>query len=318
MNCKYCDIKNSKGLGKELTGDQWIEVFDILTNDLGVEFNLLLGNEPLTMGDEFVKIVKHLSDKKIHYAVYSTSPKKLFNEYKDKLIEAGLNNYSCGFDSLKRTDSIGIKSKRGFDALIEMRKKGVEDIHLQLTLSKINLDEVIELAELATKNDIWFGVSPLHWNKDGKYDFFPKKEELNDFIIEDREKYYKIIDELKRLTEEGKIKMQIHPKGFDDIKKYALDMSWHCSKPIIITVDSDGSLRLCGYRKGERVPKMTIFDLKDKDKFEEYKRLWKLDCDECPGCFWLYPWQAEFYLEEKERDYGIKVFQEHKSKFYKK
>ncbi|KKL79387.1 hypothetical protein LCGC14_2015400 [marine sediment metagenome] len=39
----------------------------------------------------------------------------------------------------------------------------------------------------------------------------------------------------------------------------------------VIIVDADGQLRLCGYRRGKKVPEFSIFDLTDKKKFEEWK-----------------------------------------------
>ena len=316
MDCKYCAIRKTT-LKRELTYREWIKAFEVLKK-LGVEFNLILGNEVLLLGDDLVKIVRYLNEKKMSYAMYSTCPAGLFDKVKEPLIKAKLKNLSCGFDSLKRKDSIGIKSRRGLKAMIEMKKriKGL-DTQGTITLSKINLNEVVNLFKTLTKNDIWGAVNSIHWDKDGKYDFFPPKKYLKDFIIKDKKKFKEVCEELKRLTLAGKIKIQNPPEYFDALKKYGLNMGWHCKEPYIINVDADGHLRLCGYRRGEEVTKFTIFDLADKKKFEEYKKVWRKESKKCPGCFWSYWWMAENFIKTNQRKYGKGVFKKHKSKYWK-
>ena len=107
MHCKYCAIRNSQLQERELTVSEWKEAFDIFKS-LDCKFNLILGNETMMLGDGLVDIVKHLSETETNYALYSTSPTKLYNKLKEPLIKAGLKNLSSGFDSLKRDDSIGI------------------------------------------------------------------------------------------------------------------------------------------------------------------------------------------------------------------
>lgn len=315
MHCEYCSIRKTT-LERELSVPEWKRVFDIFKK-LGCEFNLILGNETMMLEDGLVDIVKYLHEQNTHYALYSTCPSELFDKLKEPLAKAGLKNLSSGFDSLRRDDSIGIKSRRGFEGMLEMKKR-IEGLDTQgtITLSKINLDEVVDLFRILTKNGIWGAVNSIHWDKDGKYDFFPPKEFLKDFIIDDREKFLALCGELKELAIKGEIMVQNPPEYFDALAKYGLDMSWHCTKPYIITVDADGQLRLCGYRRGTEVPKFSIFDLEDEKKFEEYKKVWKEESQKCPGCFWSYFWMAENFIFTDQKEYGTKVFQTHHSKYY--
>ena len=321
MNCDYCSIRKTK-LERELSISEWKKVFDVL-KQLGCEFNLIIGNEPMLLEDGLPELISYLSEQDTKYAIYSTCPTDLFNKLKKPLAEAGLKNLSSGFDSLKRTDSIGIKSARGLAGMIEMKKliKGL-DTQGTITISKINLDEVVDLLKTLTANGIWGAVNSIHWDSDGNYDFFPPKEHLKDFVIDedwrDREKFIELCRRLKELTIKGEIMIQNPPEYFDALAKHGLDMSWHCTKPYIITVDADGQLRLCGYRRGKKVPEFSIFDLRDKRKFEEYKKAWKEESQECPGCFWSYWWMAENFIFTDQKEYGTKVFQTHHSKYFKK
>lgn len=316
MRCKYCAIRKTS-LERELTVEEWKKAFDILKK-LGVSFNLILGNEVTLLGKGLIELVSYLKKKNISYALYSTAPTLLFQQLKEGLIKAGLKNLSCGFDSLTRKDSIGIKSRRGLQAMIEMKKR-IPNLDTQgtITLSKINLDTTIDLLRVLTKNKIWGAVNIIHWDKDGKYDFFPPKEQLSEFLIDDKEKFLKLCSQLKKLTKEGKVMIQNPPEYFDDLAKYGLELNWHCSKPLIITIDADGSLRLCGYRRGEKIKKFTIFDLLDKKRFKEYQKVWEQESKKCPGCFWSYWWMAEYFLKSKQLEYGKKVFKTHYSKYWK-
>jgi len=317
MSCRYCAIRKTE-LQRELTLLEWKKTFDIL-KQLGCEFNLILGNEVMLLGGNLVELVRYLYEQKTEYALYSTCPPELFEKLKEPLAEAGLKNLSCGFDSLERNDSIGIKTRRGLESMIEMKKriKGL-DTQGTITLSKINLNETVGLLKTLTENDIWGAVNSIHWDSDGCYDFFPPKEFLEDFMIDDREKFIELCKRLKKLTINGEIMVQNPPEYFDALAKHGLDMSWHCTQPYIITVDADGQLRLCGYRRGKKVPKFSIFDLVDEGRFEEYKKIWKEESRECPGCFWSYWWMAENFIFTNQREYGTRVFQDHHSRYYRK
>ena len=315
MDCEYCAIKKTK-VARELTISEWRKAFDVLKY-LGCEFNLILGNEVMLLEEKLVELVRYLYEQKTEYAMYSTCPETLLDKLKKPLVSAKLKNLSCGFDSLGRNDSIGIKSRRGLMSMIEMKRmiKGL-DTQGTITLSKINLNEVIGLLKILTNHGIWGAVNSIHWDIDGMYDFFPPKELLKDFIIDDRKRFLEVCKELKELTLSGEIMIQNPPEYFDALALHGLDMSWHCTQPLIITVDADGMLRLCGYRRGTVVPKFSIFDMIDRRKFEEYVKVWKKESQECPGCFWSYFWMAENFICTDQKEYGTKVFQKHSSKYY--
>jgi len=317
MHCEYCAIRNSKLSQRELTASEWKRAFNIL-KDLNCEFNLILGNETMMLEGGLVEIVKHLYEQKIDYALYSTSPTELYSKLKEPLIEAGLKNLSSGFDTLKRNDSIGVKSRRGLEGMIEMKKR-IETLDTQgtITLSSINLDEVVDLLRILTKHNIWGAVNSLHWDIDGGYDFFPSKEHLGDLVITDEKKFQALCKKLKELTTNGEIMVQNPPEYFDALAKYGLNMGWHCTQPYIVTIDADGSLRLCAYRRGNKITEFSIFDLVDEKKFEEYKKIWREESRECPGCFWSYWWMAENFIFTNQREYGTKVLQSHFSKYYR-
>ena len=91
-----------------------------------------------------------------------------------------------------------------------------------------------------------------------------------------------------------------------------LNMSWHCKGNPYggPTIDADGTLRVCGYRKGQETSKFTIFDLPEKE--EQWKNAVYTDAMKCPGCAWSCAWMYS-YWKVTNADIGTTVFTNHQS-----
>jgi hypothetical protein len=177
----------------------------------------------------------------------------------------------------------------------------------------MNVDHAEQLALYATRRGLWHGTNVLHWNKDGGYDFFPRKEYLIEMIAT-KEELSNFADRMIDLLLDGRIAEQNPLSYFKALKVYGADLSWHCSDFKIISVDADGRLRCCGYRRGKYCPEMFISDL--PDKLDEYKERWEADMQNCPGCFWSYWWMAENAYENDE-EMNKEMFKNHASKYFK-
>lgn len=311
-NCQYCALRDGKGVGKQLSADDWIEVFAIY-KQMGVDFNLILGNETWLLGEDLLKIFK---DNEVPYALYTTAPEPWFTKYRDVFFESGLiDNLSAGVDfpplhedhPMREDDSY----KKSMTALkgLEWFVKKYPDFDCQgtITVHKLNYMYVPELVALLTEMGVFIGINFIHWDKDGEYDFFPKKEELSDLLFtkEDLPKLQKVLDQL--VANPGLI------QNIEMLKvpaRQLTNMGWHCmgnpyGGP---TVDADGTLRVCGYRKGKRTAEMTIWDLPEKE--DEWRKAVHADALDCPGCFWSYPWMYEYWTTH-DPAMGKKVFVKH-------
>lgn len=322
MRCEYCRIRNSNLTKPELKPNEWKEVFEILKS-LNVEFNLILGNEPLLLGDGFVDIVDYMNKHNHPYATYTTFPQPLWQNYREKLLNVGIKNLSCGVDMLHFVDApsldVYLKSIRGIEALSWSKNQGVPDYQGTITVNKKNLPQVVNIVEELSRRGIWSVLNVVHWAKDKYYDFFPTKEEIRDLVITEKEmpEFEKVVRTIQKGVQEGRYKMQNPPEFFDALIKHSVNLDWHCKNPLIYTVDADGSMRTCAYRQGPRSQKYSIFDLQNKEVLENFKEEWKVDRDECPGCLWSYWWMADFFKENDEQ-FGKEVFQKHASKYYGK
>jgi len=312
-DCAYCSIRDGKDTGPELTVEQWIEAFDILKS-IGVTFNLILGNEPWLLGEKLVPIFKA---NKVPYAMYTTAPKKLFSKNEQILLgDKVIDNLSCGVDypmgarSQVRDASIE-KAADAWDAFYRVKKLHPEvDMQGTITVHRRNIAYIGLIVQQLSKLGIFAGINLIHWSKDHQYDFFPPEEDMKDYLFKEQD-YIVVTSVFKSLLEESNL-LIYNPEYLQAIvdNPKLIGMGWHCQGNPYDgpTIDADGTLRVCGYRKGTRTPKFTIFDLPEKT--EEWKEAVRLDAMDCPGCIWVCPF-IHHYWKEKDPAMGEKVFTSH-------
>jgi MoaA/NifB/PqqE/SkfB family radical SAM enzyme len=322
--CSYCRIRDSKTARKELTRDEWQEAFLILKGR-DVDFNLILGNEVLTLGHDFLDLVDFWHREDIPYAVYTTFPEGLWEKWRDELMRKGIKNLSAGVDVIEphlglcNDRHVVSKSQRGIESLVWAKERGLPDHQANITMSKMNLEVLPDIIRQTTKLGLWSGLNVLHHNQhDPLFDFFPPPEELEGWLLtdDDLSAMMNVVIEIKKDVLDGKVMLMNTPEFLEAWLVYGVNLDWHCTLPLILTIDSDGTMRTCGYRKGDRVAKYTVFDLKDDDKWDAFFKDWQKDRDDCPGCFWSYWYLAEQQYA-KDNDFAKKYFQKHASRHYK-
>jgi MoaA/NifB/PqqE/SkfB family radical SAM enzyme len=309
--CEYCALRDAKDIGKQLSITEWEDAFSILY-ELGIEFNLILGNEPWVLGEGLLSILRC---NQVPYALYTTCPEPTFSRYKDTFFESGyLDNLSCGID-YPVGEGIFIDDdsyRKSIDAWHGFKwiKKEYPDIDTQgtITIHKKNIKYAPRLVQNLSKLGVFVGINFIHWNKDGKYDFFPKKEEIPDLMF-NKEDYPMVKEIMNRIADSPNNLLQ-NPEFIIEEPKMLLNMGWHCDGNPYggPTIDADGHLRCCGYRRGTYTPKYTIFDL------PEYLDAWEeavhQDVMECPGCAWSYPWMSHYWTN-MNNEFGKDVFIRH-------
>jgi MoaA/NifB/PqqE/SkfB family radical SAM enzyme len=310
-NCEYCSLRNAVGVGEELTWKEWREAFRIL-HELGVGFNLILGNETWILGGALIDIMK---ENKVPYALYTTCPEPLFSIHRRSFFDSGIDNLSCGVDYPPLPEAVQDDSyEKSMSALkgLAWVKREYPHVDTQgtITVHKKNIKYLPELVHKLSVMGVFVGINFIHWNVDGGYDFFPKPEEIHDLLFTGRDehqvRYYlnEVMDDEEHLVQ--------NPEFLSQDVKMLINMGWHCKGNPYggPTVDSDGHLRCCGYRRGRYSPKITIFDLANKDCNCDWKEAVYQDAMECPGCAWSYPWMYHFW-EETNPSMGEKVFVKH-------
>jgi len=312
--CEYCAIRNAEGLGTPLKPAQWQEAF-LRLKDMGIEFNLILGNETWLLGTNLIEI---LSGNTIPYALYTTAPPFLFHQFRYRLFNAGIDNFSCGIDypytEIAQTIRDEDSKRKSYDAwlaFVWVRKHfpGV-DTQGTVTIHRKNYMYLPQLVHELASIGVFIGVNFIHWNIDGKYDFFPPRHEISELLFQpqDMTQLQNVLDAILACPE----KLQ-NPEMLRDTPENLTNMKWHCGGDPYggPSIDADGSCRVCGYRKGVRTSKFTIFDLPEKEA--EWRIAVERDTMDCPGCYWSYPWMYH-YWQNKDAKFGQKVFSVHAGK----
>ena len=311
-NCDYCGIvDNTRKKSDELSLEEWQRAFKIL-EELGVEFNLVLGNEPWLLGEDLPKII---TSSDIPSAVYTTCHKPLWDRHRDKVfMEYGMDNLSIGVDvprseRVKGVDDSLRKGWNAWDAFDWIKENApFVDCHATVTLHRGNYKTVPKVISQLDEMGVFSNINFIHWNKDGKYDFFGETRFLEHLLFKP-EDYGALGDTINQVLEDQK--MLQNPEMLEQPVEDLVNMGWHCNGNPYggPTVDSDGTLRVCGYRQGERTSKFSIFDLPEKE--EEWRQAVYDDAMDCPGCQWSCSWMWN-YWNEKAPDKGTEIFTKHK------
>jgi len=284
LRCSYCTVWKTKL--SELTEKEKQEALLIL-KQLNQGINVLLGGEPLVLGDEMVRLVSFMEHNNVSYALITNSV--LWKDYRYKLLKAGLSNWSPSIDTInfEYDKDIYQKSKHGYESALWFKAHGVRDVVAQITATRQNLNQIPAIIEEMNKHGIWSEIMPLHYAKDENYDYCTPRHLMEDLVFkpEDIPKIQTVAEKVKSMANKGYL---VHhpPEFFEGWVKHQINLNWKCTKPLIVNLDADGSLRLCVYNKGKRVRKWSIFDLANPQLFEEYIQDWYRDNKECKGCFW--------------------------------
>lgn len=312
-NCEYCALRDAVGVGKELDPIDWIEAFHILKS-MGVEFNLILGNETWLLGMSLLDVLRH---NKVPYALYTTCPEPGFSKYNFAFYSSGIiDNLSCGIDypcELDEdhpviADDSYFKSEAAWKGFQWIKQHfPLVDTQGTITVHRNNLHYLPKLVTQLSDLGVFVGINFIHWNSDGKFDFFPQKEEIQHLLFDPTDYPYldSILDQV--LKKPGLLQ---NPQFLQLPAKTLATMGWHCNGDPYggPTIDSDGKLRCCGYRRGTHTPKFSIFDLPEKEA--EWKEAVRMDAMECPGCCWSYPWMTH-YWQQVNPELGKAVFTKH-------
>jgi MoaA/NifB/PqqE/SkfB family radical SAM enzyme len=297
--CNYCNLRDASDLkGSELTIEEWREAFYIL-EDMGCEFIQIAGNEPLLFGDGLRDTLNSLE---IPYAILSSAEPKLFEKNKHLFIgENCLKNYSVSLDypisyfeskDRKCLNEEERKSLESWEAALWIKENNPNvEVYGCMTFSKKNLAMLYENVVEMLENNIFPSLNLLHYNMDGEMGYLCDYKNVKDILIgkgeipelkHQIELILSLDDDVYLLDNARRAYLKNLYNSLDLLTEYF----HHCGGEPFDgpTIDADGYLRCCAYRRGTRTPKFSIFDL--QENINEWKRAVFYDALECPGCYW--------------------------------
>lgn len=276
--------------------EDWIAAFERLNSLFGATFYLFLGTEPLIMGQGLVDIVRALKERGLFYGFYSTSPEPLFSRWRDKLLEAGIDNWSAGIDTLPHLDYMDPitdkKVRQSIEGLQWMAERGVST-HAQTTIHKKNLHLVPEIMEWCQHNipGVENALNFVEWRRSPEFDFFAPPEDMQDMLWdgsdEERAEVRRVMLEVLALSRVHGMLIQTPDEYLINAHLHYDKLDVHCRGVIGPSLDADGTLRLCGYNAGDKAAQWNVRELTE-EKFNEFMDDWESDLAGCVGCHWSF------------------------------
>lgn len=297
-NCPQCSI--SDGSRKAMSLEEWKRAFLLLKEKLGVKFFLILGTEPLLMKYDLVSLIGWFHNNKIVYGFYSTSPEPLFSRFKTQLVQAGLENWSCGIDMIPgmfaKDPMMEKKAVEGLMGLSWMAHQGVQTL-ANTTITNANLDHIPDIIRYCQETipGVVHTINPVEWRHSEFFDFFSRKEDMEHILIpsERRCDVERMITRVLKMTREPGIRISNTDRHLLDIPKYFDRLDYNCRGKAGPSLDCDGTLRACGYYRGVSSPAYTVWDLAGDVHARAFKLAWRSDVANCTGCHWTFPYSME-------------------------
>ncbi len=205
LDCHYCWSYNNKTRG--MTEDTARRSIDWLES-IGGRVLALMGGEPLLRWD-FVHKVTDYAAKKNFYIYLATNGRFLRPEVLDRLGDAGLSVINLAIDSVEVTPELPkayVAVKDNLDYMVRMQRHYGYTIFLNINITRINLDDVRELTEIAHNynlaTDYHINESPMmeqahfrHKKGNSTYitpDEYEQIDTLIDWLIDKQAQGYKM------------------------------------------------------------------------------------------------------------------------------
>ena len=313
LHCSYCNMPTNKA---ELTPAQWIEIFNVLTDELGCPFYPVYGAEPLLYGGIY-EIVSYFADSKKNAFSLLTNATMLNGLTRTKLLDAGLNSITLSIDDLflshrpsptenlklapRGIGSIAFRESRAWEAIKWATGSGIKDIQCTSTVHRQNIEYVPDLVRYLSDKGVWYSFDMIHDNK-SELGYYPRlskvsgRSDLYSFTDYDLPKIEAFLREMREMKLQG-FKIYQPVEWFDflleepDIVVYR---DWLCDGNNItwVTLDSDGQVLICD----DYLHPSGIYaaDLpKQWDNFYDF-RYWAIQ--NCRSCIWSTHWLSEQQL----------------------
>jgi len=254
--------------------EYWYRVYNYVWKKIGRHIHIsMIGGEPLEY-EELEKLICLLGYE--NYSITSNSI-SLSEEMAERFVKCGLPNWSVSIDM---PEDIGdVRDKAGFRAIRIFRKLGVDDLHVTVTIYPWNVKYLRRLFGELKALYVYIEPTFASWSNAPWYDSFPSSGLVytNDMVREIR---LAVREELYGYEKFHGVKSM-----FEEDLEVMLNNRWFCKYPHSVTVDENGSMRMCRDVPGRRVKKYDL--IKAVDRWDDYVDSWLLDKEEfCAGCNW--------------------------------
>jgi len=265
LNCSYCAIvKNYKGKPAEYPDMKYYHRNEMTTQDIidGLKklkkhnpdmFHLFYGGEPLLRRD-IADIINFCNKEDIHYTIITNNSPELIDDLEDLLLKVDfLNGLTSSVDPVFHEIGDSDRIKKSISGIMGLKKYKdvINDLVAEITVSPDDVDHLLPLVRKLTKEGINSDITFVDIAKTPYYDF-SNVTDPKGLVMPTR----KLETVLGRMIEEG---LDVHMlkslvmQTFDILPS---NMDCQIDKTLHnITVDADGSIRLCLRVRGVSTPR---------------------------------------------------------------
>jgi len=226
-------------------------------------FHILYGGEPLLRPD-LPEIINYCNDNEIYYTIITNNTpqiqpliKKLFDQVDH--IEGFTSSVDPIFNEIGGTEDRIKKSIEGLRQLKEIQSAGkVKDVVAEITVMKHNQNLLYQLVRELSDEEIYSDITFVDIAKSKYYDFSNVLDE--NMLVQPT---FKLAEELIDIMDDDRLLVHMKdvliPKMFD-----TLPSNFDCkieNGVHNITIDADGSIRLCLRVRGISTPSWDVTEL---------------------------------------------------------
>ena len=296
LKCDYCGIvRNSPNpdypsmqhyYQNEMTTDYVIKVLDKFRRHNKDTFHIFYGGEPLLRND-LADIISFCHQNNVNYTIITNNTNEVQLKLKQLISSVGyLKGLTSSIDPVvvcsDESDDRVRKSKEALDRLYKL-STSVEDLVAEVTLTKQDLPYTLKLIQVLSDQRIYSSITSIDIAKNVYYDFSNiTDEETLLYPTKDVSSLFRQLLDSDLLIHMKEVVLpwlfSVLPSNLDcDIDKHVHN----------VTIDADGSLRLCLRIRGLHSPTCKVEDIFDshysvkeevKEKIRVDKKLY------CQGC----------------------------------
>lgn len=267
-------------------------------------FNIFYGGEPFLRKD-LDQIINFCNSYGINYTIITNNTEELnIKHFLDSMEVKGLTTSvdPILYTNEKAGDRVK-KSESGLQGLVEYRSK-VKDLVAEITVDKNSFEYLEELVVELSKAGISSDVTFIDISKNPYYDFSNVTE--SDSMVEKTEFVAKLFQKFLNMNVDIHMKDPILYEIFNILPS---ELDCEIEKDVHnITIDSDGSVRLCLRIRGIETPKINLLEYINASGKLDEKLIQNISNDKnkyCEGCNWTCMIMSKLISEGRDSSYSL-------------
>ena len=315
LRCDYCSIvKDYPGMPEiypnmkyykehELSVNEWIQILSMLKKNNPNIFLIFYGGEPF-LYDGLSELIQFCHKENLHYTIISNNTKEIQPKILKLYQDVGqLEGFTASIDpclyrilhypKIDYSDDAVKKTLQGYENLLKIKSEKIaKDVVAEITVNNYNQVSLYDTVKVLSEAGIYSSITVIDLKKSPYYDFSTVTDVS--MLVQ---KSYMIKDQFEKIIKDNTLLVHIPsllPKLYDILP---CDMKCGIYEDVHnVTIDSDGTFRLCLRIKGDKVPKASlIFDEDGKIKKEFKDSLTSDYYNFCRGCNWTCALMSAYY-----------------------